>query len=176
MTSCFELTNRRDESEAALTNYINPCLSVSDTPNLSTRSLSTDTERGKRSSLSVFTCFTSVFNAIFECIRLISSKRDVWIHALLFKKLLCRPCSYGPDRDQHCPYMLLWKKKKDRKKESKKGNNSTVKDIQLCFMSFLRGFLLKYMYRDFSVTKLVTVVYSDYILCCNFSEGDLVEL
>ncbi len=61
-------------------------------------------------------------------------------------------------------------------KERQKENNSIVKDIQLCFMSFLRGFLLKYIYRDFSVTKLVTVVYSDYILCCNFSEGVLVEL
>lgn len=75
LTSCFDLTNRRNESEAALTNYINQVFVRQRyrLPNLSTRSLSTDIERGKRSSSSMLTFH-------------LCSQRKIRVFSLIFHK------------------------------------------------------------------------------------------
>lgn len=66
------------------------CFSVSGTPNLSTRSLSTDIDRGRRSSLFILACFNPVYTSIIDQLKCATcpSKRYVWIHAVPFKTTL----------------------------------------------------------------------------------------
>lgn len=89
--------------------------------------------------------FSSQYSSVFAYIK----TRGLDTCAAFFKKnYFANPAHMDRTVTSIAHNCCCEKRKTDRKKGSQKENNSTVKDIQLRFMSFLRGLLLKYIYTE----------------------------